>query len=189
MLGVVTRLSARAITRLIWSARHNRLSALWAVTLVALTLPWLWGGLFGAPWQGSTAVGNRQSCTVERIYDGDTITAVCNGQRVRVRLYCIDAPEMDQEPWGRLSRDYLRRITPRDITIATHDRDRYGRVIGELFDGERSLNLALVEAGEAVVYPRYCNERRYSVAERQARQAGQGVWAEPGLQQRPWQWR
>lgn len=54
------------------------------------------------------------------------------------------------------------------------------------FDGERSLNPALVEA---VVYPRYCSEQRYSVAERQARQAGQGVWTEPGLQQRPWEWR
>jgi len=189
LLGVVTRLSSRTITRLIWTARHNRLSAFWAVTLVALTLPWLWGGMFGPPWDGSAVVGNRQSCTVERIYDGDTITAVCNGQRERVRLYCIDAPEMDQEPWGRLSRDHLRRITPRHITIATHDRDRYGRVIGELFNGERSLNLALVEAGEAVVYPQYCSERRYVQAERMARQAGQGVWAHPGLQQRPWDWR
>lgn len=194
MLAVVRRLASRGcigeLVRLIRRARHNRMTLFWLMAVVALTLPWLWTGLGGPGWQGGAGTGgDGQACRVLNIYDGDTVTVACGGQRERVRLYCIDAPEMDQEPWGRQSRDYLRRITPAQVSIVTHDRDRYGRLIGELFDGERSLNLALVEAGEAVVYPQYCSERRYSVAELQARQAGQGVWAEPGLQQRPWEWR
>jgi endonuclease YncB( thermonuclease family) len=157
------------------------MSVFWLVTIMALTLPWLCTGWGGPGWQGGSGTGgDGQACRVINIYDGDTVTVNCSSQRERVRLYCIDAPEMDQEPWGSQSRDYLRRITPAQASIVTHDRDRYGRVIGELFDGERSLNLALVEAEEAVVYPQYCSERRYSVAERQARQAGQGVWAVPG---------
>ncbi|MFC2992942.1 thermonuclease family protein [Halomonas tibetensis] len=181
---------SRGLSRLIRKARHNRMSLFWLMAMVALFLPWMWTGIGGFGWPGQSASGQRgEVCRVLNIYDGDTVTVNCSGQRERVRLYCIDAPEMDQEPWGRQSRDYLRRITPAQVSIVTHDRDRYGRVIGELFDGHRSLNLALVEAGEAVVYPQYCSERRYSHAERMARQAGQGVWAQPGLQQRPWEWR
>lgn len=180
----------RELARLVRKARHNRMSLFWLVAVVALTLPWLWKGLGGPGLQGRAVVGEGgQACRVLNIYDGDTVTVACSGQRERVRLYCIDAPEMDQEPWGRQSRDYLRRITPVQVSIVTHDRDRYGRVIGELFDGERSLNLALVEAGEAAVYPRYCRDPRYPPVERAARQAGLGIWAESGLHQRPWGWR
>ncbi|MGM1051816.1 MAG: thermonuclease family protein [Pseudomonadota bacterium] len=178
------------MSRLIRKARHNRMSLFWLMALVALFLPWIWTDIGGFGWPGKSGGGQGgQACRVLNIYDGDTVTVTCSGQRERVRLYCIDAPEMDQAHWGRQSRDTLRRITPSHVSIVTHDRDRYGRVIGELFDGERSLNMALVEAGEAVVYPQYCSERRYAVAERLARQAGLGVWGQPGLQQRPWEWR
>lgn len=50
------------------------------------------------------------------------------------------------------------------------------------------FNFAVVEAGQAVVYDRYCSDVRYP-AEKRVRQAGRGVWAEPGLQQQPWEWR
>ncbi|WP_353744165.1 hypothetical protein [Halomonas sp.] len=46
--------------------------------------------------------------------------------------------------------------------------------------GERRLNLAIVKAGQAAVYDRYCSDGRYPMAERQARQEEQGVWVEPG---------
>ncbi|MDQ7733787.1 thermonuclease family protein [Halomonas sp. SpR1] len=117
------------------------------------------------------------------------MTVNCAGQEERVRLYCIDTPEMGQQPWGRQSRDYLRRITPSQVEIVTHDRDRYGRLVGEVLSGNRSLNLAMVEAGQAAVYNRYCSDDRYAPAERQAKAARLGVWAEPGLHQQPWEWR
>lgn len=53
---------------------------------------------------------------------------------------------MDQDPCGGQSRDCLCRITPIQVSIVIQYRDHYGRLIGELFDGERSFNLALVEA-------------------------------------------
>lgn len=167
----------RALGRLIWKARHNRMQLFWGLALVALTLPWVLTAVGGSAWKSRPWVGQgEQARRVLNIYYyyGDTVTVNCSGQRERVRLYCIDASEMDQEPWGPQSRDHLRRITPAQVSIVNHDRDRYGRVIGELYDGQRSLNLALVEAGEAVVYTQYCSERRYSVAERMAQQAGQG---------------
>ncbi|RUR52102.1 thermonuclease family protein [Vreelandella populi] len=48
--------------------------------------------------------------------------------------------------------------------MVTHDRDRYGRLVGEVLSGGRSLNLAMVEAGQAAFYNRYCSGARYSAA-------------------------
>ena len=179
----------RLLVRILSKARHNRNPLFWLVTVVALSLPWLLNELNAPIVTNAVTPGTRASCSVVRIYDGDTMTVNCAGQEERVRLYCIDTPEMGQEPWGRQSRDYLRRITPRQVEIVTHDRDRYGRLVGEVLSGGRSLNLAMVEAGQAAVYNRYCSDARYPPAERQAKAARLGIWAEPGLHQRPWEWR
>jgi endonuclease YncB( thermonuclease family) len=136
-------------------------------------------------WMVLDAAG--QSCTVASIHDGDTLRAVCDGERLQVRLYCIDAPELSQAPWGRESRDRLRRMTPGEVAIRIHETDRYGRRVGEILttDGT-SLNLAMVSAGQAAVYPRYCRDPRFFAAERAARSEGLGIWASPGDHQRPW---
>lgn len=78
---------------------------------------------------------------------------------------------------------------PQQVSIIEHDRDRYGRLVGEVMVGDTSLNLAMVKAGQAVMYPQYCSEIRYDRANDEARVFEQGVWSEPGLQQRPWEWR
>lgn len=178
----------RLATRLTRQRRHKRMPLFWTVAVVALTLPWLLpdlGGNDGAPWSGN-ATADRLSCRVESIYDGDTMTVRCAGREEKVRLYCIDTPEMEQRPWGRQSRDYLRRITPSQVEVVTHDRDRYGRLVGEVLSGGRSLNLAMVEAGQAAVYNRYCSDSRYTHAEKNAKMAQSGVWASPGNHQEPW---
>ncbi len=43
------------------------------------------------------------------IYDGDTATLRnnSNSQTFRLRVVCVDAPEMGQDPWGKISRDRL----------------------------------------------------------------------------------
>ena len=120
--------------------------------------------------------------------------ATCDGEKIKIRLHCIDAPEMAQRPWGRESRDHLRRITPATIRLRRLDRDRYGRIVGEVYSGtdtagREPLNLAMVSAGQAAVYWRYCSDGRYLDAERRARDAGRGVWARSGEQQQPWVWR
>jgi endonuclease YncB( thermonuclease family) len=147
--------------------------------------PWLLTGVDFGNWMVLDAAG--QSCTVASIHDGDTLRAVCDGKRLQVRLYCIDAPEMSQAPWGRESRDRLRRMTPGEVAIRIHETDRYGRRIGEILttDGT-SLNLAMVSAGQAAVYPRYCRDPRFFAAERAARGGGLGIWSSAGDQQRPW---
>jgi endonuclease YncB( thermonuclease family) len=77
-------------------------------------------------------------------------------------------------------------MVPRAFRLVEHERDRYGRIVGKVLDGEGSVNLALVAAGWAAVYPDYCQSLRYYAAEREARRAGLGIWGQEGDWQRPW---
>ncbi len=167
---------------------HHRLALFWGLALVGLVSPWLLTGVDFGDW--TILDDSGRACTVASIHDGDTLRAVCDGERLQVRLYCIDAPEMSQAPWGRESRDHLRRITPGEVAIRIHDTDRYGRRVGEILtqDGT-SLNLAMVSAGQAAVYPRYCRDPRFFAAERAAQSEGFGIWSSAGDHQRPWDYR
>lgn len=176
------RVQDQLVRRPHWITRDQRLGLFRAAALIVLALLWL----------PSFSADSARSCTVNSIYDGDTMRLSCNGKRMKVRLYCIDAPEMKQRPWGRESRDYLRAITPERVTVVARDRDRYGRTVGEVFTDEEdreNLNLALVWSGNAAVYPKYCNDRQYYRAEGEAKKLQSGVWEKPGDHQRPWAWR
>ncbi|MBE9031807.1 thermonuclease family protein [filamentous cyanobacterium LEGE 11480] len=120
---------------------------------------------------------------VVSVGDGDTITIGYNGKKKTVRLACIDAPETRQKPWGQRSTAKLKGLLPggqrvkiRQVTI-----DRYGRTVGEVYVGNRSINLAMVQAGEAVVYRQYldaCRDTKslYLKAEQQAKKRRLGYW-------------
>jgi endonuclease YncB( thermonuclease family) len=136
-------------------------------------------------------------CTVDAVVDGDTIAVTCSGQQVRVRVHCIDAPEIDQGVWGRNSREHLAALTPRTLILVPQPTergylDRYGRLVAEVLapdEAGTNLGMAQVFAGQAAVYPKYCADERYVWVEAIARRAGLGIWRAPGGQQTPWIWR
>lgn len=181
-----TRKKIRVLDRLArhlrWTTRHRRLSLYWTAAIIGLLLPWL----------SSFSTDAHLSCTVNSIYDGDTMRLTCEGKRIKVRLYCIDAPELSQRPWGKESRDYLRAITPDQVTVIARAKDRYGRTVGEVItadEDQENLNLAMVRSGQAAVYPKYCNDRPYFQAEAEAKKLQSGIWEKPGTHQRSWEWR
>lgn len=131
-------------------------------------------------------------CEVTRCYDGDTCTLQCQDERVKVRLHCIDAPEMKQAPWGKMSRDYLRqRATPGATVdlVRMGQNDKYGRAVGVLLLDGVNLNLNQVHAGQAAVYPKYCTDPVFYQAQEDAKAYRRGIWQEDGEQQAPWDWR
>jgi len=130
-------------------------------------------------------------CRVASIHDGDTLRAECGSEQLQVRLHCIDAPELEQRPWGQTSRDHLRSLIPSgtSIELRVQDKDRYGRTVADVQAGGRDINLAMVRDGQAVVYRQFCDDDHYRQAETQARKAKLGIWVQPGLQQRPWEYR
>ncbi|MFN7899198.1 MAG: thermonuclease family protein [Synechococcaceae cyanobacterium] len=127
------------------------------------------------------------------IGDGDTLRVDRDGQLITIRLACIDAPEMDQRPWGRQSRDYLRQRLPlaQSVQVVPHTIDRYGRTVAEVIH-EINLNLVMVEDGQAFAYRRYlnsCAAKEYLDAEYRASRHRFGVWQVQGGITRPWDFR
>ena len=131
--------------------------------------------------------------TVLSIGDGDTISVLERGQKLKVRLACIDAPETAQSPYGLASRNMLRALLPlgSTVTLRVQAVDRYGRAVAEVL-GRGIVNLAMVQRGQAFVYRQYlgrCDRGAYLAAERQAQARRLGVWAVPGGMTRPWDFR
>ena len=133
------------------------------------------------------------AATVLSIGDGDTISVLERGQKLKVRLACIDAPETAQSPYGMASRNQLKALLPLGSTVSLRVQavDRYGRSVAEV-TGKGIVNLAMVQSGQAFVYRQYlgsCDRGAYLAAERQAQAQRLGVWAVPGGMTRPWDFR
>ena len=134
------------------------------------------------------------SVTVLSIGDGDSISVLERGQKLKVRLACIDAPETAQAPFGMASRNQLKALLPIGSTVSLRVQavDRYGRSVAEVIGNKGMVNLAMVRSGQAFVYRQYlgrCDRGAYLAAERQAQAQRLGVWAVPGGMTRPWDFR
>ena len=134
------------------------------------------------------------SATVLSIGDGDSISVLERGQKLKVRLACIDAPETAQAPFGMASRNQLKALLPIGSTVSLRVQavDRYGRSVAEVIGNKGMVNLAMVRSGQAFVYRQYlgrCDRGAYLAAERQAQAQRLGGWAVPGGMTRPWDFR
>ena len=119
---------------------------------------------------------------VERVMDGDSLRI--NGQRIR--LYGLDAPELDQEcctqgeKWhcGRQARSALQDMTRKyTLSCISKGKDRYDRILGECYrdgDSVNSVNELLVEEGLALAYRRYSLE--YVSQQERAERHKKGLW-------------
>ena len=136
------------------------------------------------------------------VYDGDTFRAIneANEEEIKIRLACIDAPEKKQD-MGIASRDYLRSLlnqNPNKLIVVERDRDKYGRVIAEIFiptgrgDEEIAINAMMINSGNAYYYAQYsknCSENAeiYANLEKEAKKKKSGIWKYNGL--KPWEYR
>lgn len=124
-----------------------------------------------------------------RVMDGDSLES----GNVRLRLEGIDAPEYRQAcgsqsgngEWqcGRQARQALARLVARDTVCRGGATDRYGRVLVRCRRGDLDVNEEMVRLGFAVS----SDFGSYASAEREAREAGRGMWA--GKFQHPGEWR
>lgn len=126
------------------------------------------------------------------VSDGDTVKALVDGKQVRIRLYCIDAPESKQA-FGQASRKQLMALTTgRGISMQVMDKDQYGRLVALLYsDGGTCLNEEMVKAGMAWIYPQYCKapyREQWKKHENAAREKRKGLWRDKAPTP-PWKWR
>lgn len=136
-----------------------------------------------------------ENCAVVKVHDGDTLHVLCRQnaeqpRKLKVRLHCIDAPELAQTPWGREARDHLRAFIGKGpVAIRIVDKDKYRRSVAEIRKDAENANLEMVKSGKAAVYWRHCNSLTYGLAEWKARSTDTGIWRQAGLQQTPWKYR
>ena len=130
-----------------------------------------------------------------RVHDGDTLTL---SDGTKIRLFGIDAPELKQQcmkdractPCGEAARDLLRGMARGELQCERRDKS-YDRVVARCSASGVDLALAMIEAGQAIVYGRYIKKRdpiraRYLDAEATARKAGKGVWGETIIPPEDW---
>lgn len=114
----------------------------------------------GAPARGEVFdAATAHSATLPRVLegqayviDGDTITI----QKTQVRLYGIDAPELDH-PYGKNAKWAMVRLCKGQIIRAEiTDEDGYGRTVAKcsLPDG-RDLSEEMVKLGHAIDWPKF----------------------------------
>lgn len=129
------------------------------------------------------------SCVIDRIADGDTVTCT---DGTRIRLLGIDAPELDQVPFGDGSRVALEALLPSGrsarLELDVETRDDFGRTLAYLWDDETMINEAMIRQGWAlafVVRPNVRYEDRFRAAEEAAMRDGVGHWVTGGFGCRP----
>ena len=128
---------------------------------------------------------------VVRIADGDTVTIrLKDGSQEKIRFYGIDAPESDQD-YGDKSREKLvSLIDGKTITVKTHKRDQYDRVLGEIYLGKKDISLIMVQEGCAWHYDYYAPElTELADAQKQAQSAKKGLWNVEAEPTAPWDFR
>jgi len=147
-----------------------------------------------ASWS-SKSVAQNTLFQVVSTRDGDDVTVNQGTQRLIIRLACIDAPEMEQNPWGSQSASRLKQLLPprQTVRLRVVNTDASGRTVAEVYRGNQSVNLQMVQEGQAVVYPQHLNncaatQAQYLQAEAKAKQQRLGFWnqAKPVM---PWDFR
>lgn len=120
-----------------------------------------------------------------RAVDGDTLEVAGH----KVRLFGIDAPELDQScdrggrRWacGEAARKALAEIVGRQrLSCEVQDIDRYGRNVATCMAGGEDVAALMVRQGMAIAYRRYSG--RYVNAEAAARADGIGLWTSTYIQ-------
>lgn len=127
---------------------------------------------------------------VTSVADGDTIEILDGKTPRRIRLHGVDAPEKGQAFGDRARQRTAELVMGTAVTVRPRGVDQYGRVLGVvvLRDG-RVLSEVLVSEGLAWWFRRYApRDRRLELLEEKAREARQGLWADPEPTP-PWLWR
>ncbi|MCP5141816.1 MAG: thermonuclease family protein [Gammaproteobacteria bacterium] len=134
----------------------------------------------------------RETVVVSRVVDGDTVL-LANGHRVR--LVGINAPEVAVagkagQSGGQDARSRLAELVgdkrPLQFERAVEPVDRYGRLLGHLFDpGVGDVAAVMLKEGLVFALPYPPNVKyadAYMLAEAPARDGQQGLWAMPEYQ-------
>lgn len=131
---------------------------------------------------------DASSGVVERVVDGDTLIAEVDGERERIRLLRIDAPEVarDGDPGeclGDAATAALTELLPPgariDLATDVEVRDRYGRLLAHVWVDGTWVNGTMLATGFADVLtipPNVAHDDEVRAAAADARRGAVGLW-------------
>jgi micrococcal nuclease len=125
----------------------------------------------------------REAARVTNVIDGDTIDVDEGGVPFRVRYVGVDAPEMVSEPMAAESLAANQHLLAGKEIVMIRDQseaDRYGRLLRFVFAGGTFVNYELTRLGmaRAAPYPPDLScQAEFAAAQREALQAGRGLWS------------
>jgi endonuclease YncB( thermonuclease family) len=157
--------------------------------LTALAQQWVprwWAEVTGDTSEGQGVVYN--------VADGDTLTVTAGGEKVKIRLLGIDAPEVAHggDPagcGGSEAKQTLQAMLPKGATVSwvtdpiSDQVDVYGRVLAYVAaDGIEDVGLALIEQGMVEAWvpkgePYPARWADYMAAQKAAQKVKTGSWA------------
>lgn len=127
---------------------------------------------------------------IAKVIDGDTVHLFLAGNKYKIRLRNIDAPESSQECYdakneryacGKVSTQFLAKIAAGKIVYCDdYGEDFYHRILGECFmdhaNNRESLNQLMVKGGMAIIYDYRTSDENLERMEKQAAAAKLGIW-------------
>lgn len=124
----------------------------------------------------SAGAATATDCQVVSVHDGDTLTAQCADQRLKVRLAEIDAPERGQ-PYSRRSTDHLKAIClGKSATLRGDHLDKYRRTLARVTCAGVDANAEQVRSGYAWAFTQYLTDPDIATLETAAKDARRGLW-------------
>jgi endonuclease YncB( thermonuclease family) len=115
---------------------------------------------------------------VVKIIDGDTFLLKSNDGIFKIRLYGVDAPELDQY-YGKEAKRLIENLSyEKQVTAYVRYNDPYGRLVGKvILDDGSVLNEILIVNGAVWWYRHYSkNEKVFQVLEEYAQKNKIGLW-------------
>ena len=101
--------------------------------------------------------------TITKITDGDTVVL---NKTIKVRLSLIDTPEKKVKAGWKKATDFTTKLCLNSIAKIDEDdkqkQGSYKRLVGVVYCGETNLNVALLDAGLAKAYTKFCKKSEFA---------------------------
>jgi micrococcal nuclease len=131
------------------------------------------------PGSGPTQPGELETVTVATVVDGDTVE-LADGRRVR--YIGLNTPERDQPYYQEAAEANRQLVAGKEVQLEldVETFDQYGRTLAYVWVDGLMVNREIISRGFANVFtvpPNVRYEAELRAAEREAREAGRGLWA------------
>jgi micrococcal nuclease len=103
----------------------------------------------------SFSLTGRHKAKCLKVYDGDTVTAAISLHgtiyKFQIRMLGYDTPEMyskndEEKHWANIAKEYLKSMVfEKTIYIECEGGDKYGRVLGTVYMGDKCINSTMME--------------------------------------------